>query len=177
MKTCSSCKETKELSLFVKNKTRKDGYSAMCRVCTQEYSKAYRKENKEQIAQYNAFYKENNKERVKLLEKQWRQKHPQRCKEIFKNWKKNNKGKVNAETAKRHTAKMNRRPQWLSAEQLTEIKEFYVMAKELEKVFPWKQHVDHIVPLQGKTVSGLHVPWNLQIIPASWNISKGNRHE
>jgi len=90
-------------------------------------------------------------------------------------WDKNNKGKANAKTAKRHAAKMLRMPKWLSQEQLAEIREFYVMAKELEKVFPWKQAVDHIVPLQGKIVSGLHVPWNLQILPAFLNSSKGNK--
>ena len=92
-------------------------------------------------------------------------------------WIKKNKGKANAKTAKRHTAKLYRMPKWLSKEQKQDIKDFYVMASELESVFPWKQHVDHIVPLQGKTVSGLHVSWNLQIIPAVWNIAKGNSFE
>jgi hypothetical protein len=98
-----------------------------------------------------------------------------KIRQISSKWQKNNKGKVNAVTAKYHAAKIQRTLPWLSKAQFSEIKEFYVMAAELETIFPWKQCVDHIVPLQGKTVSGLHVPWNLQILPAKENISKGNR--
>ena len=77
---------------------------------------------------------------------------------------------------KREANKNLRTPKWLTTEQLKEIEDFYLMAAQLETVFPWKQNVDHIVPLQGKTVSGLHVPWNLQILSAKANMEKGNKH-
>jgi 5-methylcytosine-specific restriction endonuclease McrA len=65
-------------------------------------------------------------------------------------------------------------PAWLTNEQFKQIEEFYSMAKELETVFPWKQHVDHVVPINGKDVCGLHVPWNLQILSMKANLEKGN---
>ena len=100
----------------------------------------------------------------------------QNRKEVASAWQKRNNAQVNANTRKRQASKLNRTPAWLTKEQHAEMKEFYKMAKELETVFGWKQCVDHIIPLQGKTVSGLHVPSNLQILSAKENMEKGNRY-
>jgi 5-methylcytosine-specific restriction endonuclease McrA len=65
----------------------------------------------------------------------------------------------------------------LSKKHKEEIKNFYWLAKDLELISGQKYHVDHIIPLQGDNVCGLHVPWNLQVLPADINLSKGNRYD
>ena len=75
----------------------------------------------------------------------------------------------------RKLAKINRTPNWLTKDQKRQIEIEHQLAAWCTKVTGIKYHVDHIVPLQGKTVSGLHVPWNLQVIPASDNHKKSNR--
>lgn len=68
---------------------------------------------------------------------------------------------------KRYTAKLQRTPVWAD---LNKIKEIYANC-------PPGYEVDHIIPLQGELVSGLHVPNNLQYLTKSENCSKGNRYE
>jgi hypothetical protein len=90
-------------------------------------------------------------------------------------WSKDNPGKAAAKGARRRAAELERRPKWIKDFFKDQVDEFYDMAKELEKIFPWKQHVDHMRPMQGKLVSGLDVPWNLQILSAKANLEKVNR--
>ncbi len=99
----------------------------------------------------------------------------QKIKQIASKWQKNNKGKINANTAVRHAAKMLRMPAWLTKEEKQRIRCYYQLSamRTRESDIVW--NVDHIVPLQGENVSGLHVPWNLQVIPASDNFRKNNK--
>lgn len=83
----------------------------------------------------------------------------------------------NARSAKRRVIKKQAMLKWLTKKQIEEIADIYKQAKELEQIFfNRKFHVDHIIPLQGKDVCGLHVPWNLQILTAEENKSKGNKY-
>ena len=85
--------------------------------------------------------------------------------------------KVAAYEALRRSEKLKRTPAWLTDFDKLKIQCFYSVASMLtrENKEPW--HVDHIVPLQGELVSGLHVPNNLQFMRGVDNISKHNNFE
>lgn len=78
---------------------------------------------------------------------------------------------------KRIAAKLNRTPKWLTPSDWIEIKWVYKIARQLTKETGISHVVDHIIPLQGKIISGLHCPQNLQVIPARQNESKGNKFQ
>jgi 5-methylcytosine-specific restriction endonuclease McrA len=84
----------------------------------------------------------------------------------------NNKAKVLALKAKRRADKPRATPAWVD---LNKIKAIYSCCKQLSELTGVEHHVDHVVPLQGKNVCGLHVHYNLQILKASENISKSNK--
>jgi hypothetical protein len=92
-----------------------------------------------------------------------------------KAYKLSNRDKYNAIDAKRRAKKLNATPSWLTKEDFQQIESFYEAAKAFKLYTGVSYQVDHILPLQGENVSGLHVPWNLQILPEFENISKKNR--
>ena len=77
-----------------------------------------------------------------------------------------------ASGAKRRTTKINATPKWADARAIQEV---YDEACRIEKETGIRQHVDHIIPLRGKNVCGLHIAENLQVISATENIRKGNK--
>ncbi len=83
-------------------------------------------------------------------------------------------GTFNASSTKRAEALRQRTPPWAD---LDAIEAIYIEARMISAETGLPHHVDHEVPLQGKLVSGLHVPANLRILPARENVKKSNRHE
>lgn len=79
--------------------------------------------------------------------------------------------------AQRNASKLNATPAWLSKSQLEEIAAIYAEAALKTAETGIKHEVDHIIPLRGKTVRGLHVPWNLRVIEAYKNRIKSNALE
>lgn len=160
-KKCTKCKETKLFTEFRKHLSTKDRLTTYCKACLYTQQKEWKTTNKTRLTSWNSSYREENREQIRKNAKKWR--------EV-------NKGKKNADTAKRFAAKMQRMPKWLSKEEKLRMSCYYQVAAMRTRESGYDWHVDHIVPLRGETVSGLHVPWNLRIIPAQENMSKGNRH-
>ena len=75
----------------------------------------------------------------------------------------------------RELSKVKRTPKWLTSEDHALIEAKYAMSKWLSEVVGAPYHVDHIIPLRGESVSGLHVPDNLAVMRAELNMSKGNK--
>lgn len=164
MKTCTRCGFIGEFSSFYKQSMNsKDGYQSHCKVCDNARVKKWALNNPEKAKQH-AKKADNNKyikNKTVITERN-------------KSWKKANPTKILAMDAKRRAAKLQRTPKWLSEFDLLAIECKYSVCAMLNKYGSQKHHVDHIIPLQGKKVSGLHVPSNLQVIPEAVNLAKGN---
>jgi hypothetical protein len=191
MKQCRICLQEKEYAEFYPRDSTADGYRSECKNCCVEKSKTrYRKDleasrlwqrenhrkkveanpnwhvehyakNKDKMSEYNAkYYLTKNREKRLIQAKEWAE---------------NNKGRANANKKAYKLAKIQACPPWLSEEDRWMVQEVYELAQLRSDMLGFSWHVDHVVPLRGKTVSGLHVLWNLQVIPGVENMSKSNK--
>jgi hypothetical protein len=177
MKLCTVCDQTKPLDAFHKGKVYAGGYRTWCKVCMSEYKKQYRIKNKEQLKEKQAVYDAvNNPLRREYFAKRYLE-QKQRIDSINKAYREANLDKHAAKETKRRASKLKRTPAWLTKDDRWMIEQAYELAALRTKMFGFAWHVDHVIPLQGKLVSGLHVPENLQVIPAVLNQQKHNTYE
>lgn len=120
---------------------------------------------------------ERHNERNNLKARERYAENPEAKLEMNRRHYRKNKGYYRAKVAKREAAKMQRTPSWLTEEDLYRIQLKYNTAQYMTQLTGEQYHVDHIVPLQGAEVSGLHVPSNLRVITAKENLSKNNTFE
>lgn len=122
----------------------------------------------------NARYRKKCKDTVDAGIQRWRKANPDKVALYKENAKGKYKAQKNASTAMRRAALRLRTPGWLDVVDIAVMNSIYEYAAALRDC-KLDYHVDHIVPLQSKIASGLHVPSNLQVIHAKDNLSKGNK--
>ena len=159
MKECSKCKKLKTTSEFYKDSKNKDGLWSYCKTC----KSAQRKE-----------YYQNNKEKEKKNATDWISKNREKHNQYYRAYYLNNKDKEHARSVLKRARRIKRTVKWADKDK---IQDFYKEAQRLSKETGKPHHVDHIIPLKGKLVSGLHVENNLQVIPAFENLSKSNKFD
>lgn len=204
-KICNKCKQDKNLNDFYKKKQTRDGLTSQCKICINQRYSVYQKKNMQKILSKNTIWNKNNKDKVLKSKRKWTSLNKDKIKKIstiyyknnkerilsvsskyfslnkekikirIKKWYLKNKGLINAGRAKRRAMLLRATPKWLTKEQLEEIKQIYIICKEIQWLSEEPLEVDHIIPLRGKTVCGFHHPDNLQIIPRSKNRKKSNK--
>jgi hypothetical protein len=157
-------------------------FSASCRASVAKWrlnnpekSQQWAKDNREKVLAAGRRWCKRNPH--KLLEKArlYRAKNRAPSRKAALAWQNKFPEKKWAINRERAAAKSKATPPWLTDNQRLEMVEMYKAARRLSRDTGIEHHVDHIHPIKGKKSCGLHVPWNLQILRASENISKGNK--
>jgi hypothetical protein len=150
-KCCSVCKQEKELDSFYMQKDGKYGVASRCKPCLLLANKKYVKPDKTALYTETWRNKGNNRELARVARREWQ---------------KNNLAYDAYRAAIYRATKKSSTPSWAD---LTKIKQIYLAC-------PPEYHVDHIIPLRGKLVCGLHVEYNLQYLTVKDNLRKRNSH-
>ena len=192
-------REAKELGLKIYNtgKPCKRGHlsdryvNGQCIECVKFQSQNWRANNPEKHKQAMKKWWENNKElhnvrvkrwqasnieKTRLDAKAWCAANPNKVAAKAKRYRDLNPGKVNAWSVASAAKRAKRLPKWLTDDDKWMLAEAYALAKLRTKMFGFEWEVDHIIPLQGKFVSGLHVPTNVQVVPKVVNRAKQNKY-
>jgi len=170
-KTCTRCNSPKELLHFAQRKASKDGFNSACKECVI----AYRQSSKYNISEYNKKYREKHRDVLIERSKDWRDVNAEKVVLYKRHYRKAEPLKHSVWDANKRAKRLQRFPPWLTEEDRQSISKVYEEAKTLSRITGISYQVDHIVPLLGDNVSGLHVPWNLQVLTGLENNIKNNK--
>ena len=163
-KLCPKCEQTLPTTSFFKNKGRVDGLQGYCKLCKCLRDRQYDAEHRDKV---------NEAARTRRLSEEFRQSHL----DALTRYRAKNKAIRAKLQMARKSSKLKRTPTWLTDFDQIKIKCLYQLAAMRTRESDQRWHVDHIIPLQGAFVSGLHVPSNLRVIPALENMRKNNHYE
>jgi hypothetical protein len=169
MKACTSCGVVKPPVDFHRQAERPDGRREICKECIAHRAKEYRERNREKVAESKKRWVARNQERAREISRRHRSKGVslrevrERSPEVY--------ARMEAKWAKRRADRVLATPIWFDPEK---VRYNYLQAGRMRRA-GHDVHVDHIIPLRGELVCGLHVHNNLRIIPAKENISKGTK--
>lgn len=124
-----------------------------------------------ELAARRARYAEDDRELKRAAA--WREANPEKVRAQARAYALAHPAKVRAWNLARATAVKQRTPQWLNAAHFVEMDGYYEFCRIFAETGPWE--VDHLFPVKGRQVSGLHVPWNLQILSMPDNVRKNNK--
>ena len=145
--------------------------------CRVSRVKTWRKANPQSVVKHNASQYIQHAEKIKAATKTYFEANRNKCYDTMAIYREKNPHIAAKVSARRKAAMLQRIPKWLTPIDFERINNEYRVAKLLSKLTGSSWHVDHIIPLQGKLVSGLHVPSNLKAIPAKENMAKNNKFE
>ena len=166
-------KENREQNLEKYKETKRKYYQKNKKRINAKVSK-WKKQNRKRTLEMEANYRKKHREEIRERHRKFVNDNPEKVKIYAKKYRQTDKAKaIRCDIASRRRALlMNAQPEWVNKD---DIKEVYIMAKDIQWLSEEKMEVDHIIPLNSDKVCGLHVPWNLQIITKTKNIKKSNK--
>lgn len=174
-KRCSCCKQFKDLSTFgVHTKTR-DGLTNACLPCKRGQEKARYKLNADKKKMSVKKYYEENKEECLNRRAIYVSKNKDLLSEKQKRYYLENKDKYDVWRSERRARKLHATVKYDKEFTDFVVLEASKLKQQRKDITGIDWHLDHIIPLQGKRVCGLHVWNNLRVITARENLQKGNK--
>lgn len=166
-KLCGLCKQDLPREAFYKAKAQSDGLQHRCKQCANSYGKKWRSSNQEKYKNLLNAWRSRNPD----YHEKWYKINSEKVRDWGRGYYEKNKDKIFAHSYARRS-RVKRQMINLTQKQFEQIKQIYKEARRLSRETGTQYHVDHIFPLNGGNCSGLHVPWNLQIITAEENLKK-----